>query len=198
MAYSDYGGYAYKNGERIEERSDFTIMPDGSGVGTPGSYGGFVAIAAGASAEEVRKFVSYPQHHAVLGDGPFYVGLHKQTSTLFYRGQERLNDVEYIDSSCADAIKSYEHDGVVTRYIDSDWSVDNGKPLVFNIDGNKVDVIYANTDNYYQFVRLTQPDGTVWSGFAGYGVGAGLEDADYGFSTDDCEVALFDRFPRES
>ena len=29
MAYSDYGGYAYRNGERVRERSDYTITPDG-------------------------------------------------------------------------------------------------------------------------------------------------------------------------
>jgi len=198
MAYSDYGGYAYKNGERVEERSDFTIMPDGSGVGTPGAWGGFAALAAGASPEEAKKFASYPQHHAVLGDGPFYVGLHKQTSTLLYLGQERLEALDYLDPSCADAVKSYEHDGNVRRYIDSDWSIDNGKPIVFNVDGNKIEVLYENTDNYYQYVKLTQPDGTIWTGFAGYGVGAGLEDADYGFSTDDCESALFDHFPVEA
>jgi hypothetical protein len=33
---------------------------------------------------------------------------------------------------------------------------------------------------------LEQSNGTVWHGFSGYGVGAGLEDAGYGYSTNDC------------
>jgi hypothetical protein len=37
MAYSDYGGYAYRNGKRVTERSDATITPDGDAYGTPGS-----------------------------------------------------------------------------------------------------------------------------------------------------------------
>lgn len=194
MAYSDYGGYAYKNGERVEERSDYTIMPDGTGVGTPGAWRGFAAIAAGASHEEVNAIVSRPQHHVVLGDGPILVGLHKQTSTLIYRSAEELDAIDFLAPECADAFSSYEYEGKTTRYLDSDWSLNSGKPIVLNVDGCKIEILYEHTDNYYQYVRLTQPDGAVWTGFAGYGVGAGLEDCDYGFSTEDCEDALHSHF----
>lgn len=37
---------------------------------------------------------------------------------------------------------------------------------------------------------MTQPDGVVWTGFSGYGVGAGLEDAGYGYSTEEREDKL--------
>jgi len=43
-------------------------------------------------------------------------------------------------------------------------------------------------------VQLEQPDGTVWHGWSGYGVGAGLEDAGYGYSTDACERRLWEIF----
>jgi hypothetical protein len=33
MAYSDYGGYAYRNGKRVENRSDCTITPEGDTFG---------------------------------------------------------------------------------------------------------------------------------------------------------------------
>lgn len=198
MAYSDYGGYAYRNGERVEERSDYTIMPDGSGIGTPGAWGGFAAMAAGASHEDAMKFARNPQHHVVLGDGPILVGLHKQSSTILYRGAMALDNLEFLSPDCAEAVKSYEREGKTTRYIDSDWSITTGKPIVFNVDGFTVEVLYTNSDNYYQFARLTQPDGTVWMGFSGYGVGAGLEDADYGFSTDACEAELFEHWAAPS
>ena len=35
MAYSDYGGYAYRNGKRVEARSDATISPEGDVFGSP-------------------------------------------------------------------------------------------------------------------------------------------------------------------
>ena len=35
------------------------------------------------------------------------------------------------------------------------------------------------TDNYYIFAELKEPDNTFWTGFSGYGVGAGLEDSEY-------------------
>ena len=53
----------------------------------------------------------------------------------------------------------------------------------------------ADEDNYYVYARLTQPDGNVWHGWSGYGVGAGLEDAGYGFSTADRESKLRDLWP---
>lgn len=196
MAYSDYGGYGYRNGVRVEDRSDYTIMPDGSGVGTPGAYPGFAAMAAGASGEEVKKFVSHPHHHVVLGDGPIFIGMHKQSSTLLYRGGERLEELSFLDPACCDALKEWKRDdGTVQRYVDSDWSINNDKPLVFNIDCHRLEVVYEHTDNYYQYARLTQPDGTVWTGFSGYGVGAGLEDCGYGYDTSACEDRLVELFP---
>ena len=66
MAYSDYGGYVYRNGERVEERSDWTFTPDG-GFESSGSYPGFTAIIKGMNEEEARKLRNYPSGHAVLG-----------------------------------------------------------------------------------------------------------------------------------
>ena len=39
MAYSDYGGYGYKNGERVEDRSDAVISPEVTSI--PGMYPGW-------------------------------------------------------------------------------------------------------------------------------------------------------------
>lgn len=194
MAYSDYGGYAYKNGERVEERSDYTIRPDGSGVGTPGAYPGFAMAAAGANAEQIKQFVSYPHHHVVLGDGPILVGLYKQSCTSIYRNGKELEGTDFLIPECAEAISSYEYEGKTVRYVSSDWSISNDKPVIFEVDGVRIEAQYVVTDNYYQLVKVTQPDGSVWTGFSGYGVGAGLEDAGYGYSTDDIEALLFETF----
>lgn len=169
MAYSDYGGYAYRNGDRVEERSDAFITGDGI-KGTPGIWPGFIHA-------EGRSGGSY---HALLGDGPVLVGLYKQSCyEILHSGGK---------SSVQECAGLSEEIYLIEAYCDKE-------PMSFEIDGSKVELVWRETDNYYVFCRLTHPDGTVWTGFSGYGVGAGLEDADYGFSTDECVDMLADIFP---
>jgi len=139
MAYSDYGGYAYRNGKRVKERSDVTIMVGG------------------------------PDGHVVLGDGPVYLELFKSGATL-YLGTER-------------------QDLPINRYGSDE--IRRSKEL----EGCKVEVVYTHEDNFYVYARLTQPDGNVWHGWSGYGVGAGLEDAGYGYSTEDRNDTLRELWP---
>lgn len=171
MAYSDYGGYAYRNGKRVEERSDATITPDGDTYGTPGSYPGFALLAAGVPPTEVQKRIEWPSGHAVLGDGPVYLVLRKTYATL-YRGPEQQNlPIDRDDYEANEVRRSVE------------------------LDGYTVELVYTQEDNYYAYVRMTQPDGSVWCGWSGYGVGAGLEDAGYGFSTSDREATIKNIWP---
>lgn len=158
MAYSDYGGYAYRNGQRIEERSDACLTTEGI-KSTPGMWPGIVI-------PEGRSGGSY---HALLGDGPIHVGLYKQSYVEVFKHREALP---------------------------TDFDSDRGEDAV-EIDGWKVEIKYEESDNYYVYVRVIQPDGVVWHGFSGYGVGAGLEDAGYGFSTEDREESLFEYFPMD-
>lgn len=166
MSYSDYGGYAFRDGVRVPERSDFTLLPDGESFGTPGVYPAFVALAGGASSEEAKKVAAAPHYHAVLGDGPIFVGLYKQSTVMVHRavpgGFEKVSlPYDYLGVDGAEHRES------------------------FTIDGHAIDIVYTNEDNYYVYARLVQSDGTVWTGFSGYGVGAGLEDCGYGYSTDE-------------
>ena len=62
MAYSDYGGYAYLNGIHIAERSDTSIKID--------------------STTEIDG-------HVVLGDGPIYVVLYKQSVIIYTQIREK-------------------------------------------------------------------------------------------------------------
>lgn len=195
MAYSDYGGYAYRNGERVEERSDFTITPDG-GFGTPGIWPGFALVAAGKTKEEVDKALTYPTGHAVLGDGPLFVALYKQSSVQIYvADSEKVHSIPLIDTEHAispDRIDEYEG----KQYLNTPQAfTEDDTPTRFVIGDHTLDVRWVDDDNYYVFARLEQPDGTVWTGFSGYGVGAGLEDCGYGFSTGHCAAMLRDIYP---
>lgn len=150
MAYSDYGGYAFKNKERVEERSDAVLSPEGI-KSTPGAWPGWT-IPEGRGGD---------CFHALLGDGPIFVGLYKQSTLVVYRLGEEVADTPR-----------------------KDWDVEGDQSVTFEIDGHKITAHWVKRDNYYQFVRLEQPDGAIWTGWSGYGVGAGLEEAGYGFSTE--------------
>lgn len=63
MSYSAYGGYAYRNGLLVKERSDAVFLTPKI-ASTPGIWPGY----------------TYPDRetfHVLLGDGPLYVGLVK-------------------------------------------------------------------------------------------------------------------------
>lgn len=191
MAYSDYGGYAYRNGVRVESRSDCTITPEGDTFGTPGMWPGFAMALAGMDAEEITKRREWPNGHAVLGDGPIFVTLYKQSSTGLYRGPI---PIELIDLPGVVVEEWTDKEGVLHCWVDTDHYKNSGEPLRAEVDGWTLTVYYEITDNHYQYAELRQPDGIVWHGWSGYGVGAGLEDAGYGFSTDDCEARLWELF----
>ena len=195
MAYSDYGGYAYRNGTRVEARSDCQISPDGDMYGKPGMWPGFAAMIDGGQVE-YKKRKEWPSGHAVLGDGPVYVVLYKQTTIMIYRGSDRLDAIDILVGYIPDgAVKNYEYDGKKGRYIEYEAFIRSGKPAVFGVDGCVITVHWVETDNYYQYARLEQPDGVVWHGWSGYGVGAGLEECDYGYSTPERESDLLEYWP---
>lgn len=181
MAYSDYGGYAYKNGKRIDERSDAVLSPEGI-QSTPGAWPGWT-IEAGRSGGS---------WHALLGDGPIFVGLYKQSTVALHRLDARIDLLDTAHNLQSEQIKEYEG----KRYIDAPHGLKNHPEACrFEIDGHVLEVFWCEEDNFYVYARLTQPDGNIWTGFSGYGVGAGLDDGEYGFSTEDRELALLDYFP---
>lgn len=195
MAYSDYGGYAYRNGERVESRSDATIGPDGDVFGSPGIWPGFAAMAAGGR-EEYEKRKEWPSGHVVLGDGPIYVVLYKQSSVSIHRWQDSLDTIALLKDMPPEAIETWtDKENCTHQWLNTDYFKNTEKCCVFEVDGLKLEVLFREEDNHYQYARLTQPDGVVWTGFSGYGVGAGHEDADYGYSTEEREGVLFDLFP---
>lgn len=184
MAYSDYGGYAYKNGKRVEDRSDAVLSPEGV-QSTPGQWPGWTL-------EVGRNGGSF---HALLGDGPIFVGLYKQSSVTVSRLGEEIDPTTLLQKPEPGAIKEYQSEGKTVHYLDSDHFREADKPCVLEVDGCKIEITWQEEDNYYVYVRLTQPDGNVWCGWSGYGVGAGLEDCGYGFSTSEREQSLLSLWP---
>lgn len=182
MAYSDYGGYAFRNGVRVEERSDCRIAPDGMIVSSPGCWPGWVNIG---DPEKKEQEGSWPMEHVVLGDGPFYVGLYKQLNVSIYDKNKFISHIEEsITSTIKDEEKKVKHFTQLTGKVDS-----TPQPEYI------VTTVFTDEDNYYSYVKLEQPDGVIWCGFSGYGVGAGLEDADYGYSTEKRVKMLKEFFP---
>jgi hypothetical protein len=194
MAYSDYGGYAYRNGVRVESRSDCTISPEGDTFGSPGMWPGFAAFAAGGKAE-YEKRQEWPSGHAVLGDGPIYAVLYKQSSISLHRCGEALDMLSLLKDAPDSAITEWtDEEGKTHRWLNTDHFTSSEDCCVFEVDEWRLEVFFRIEDNHYQYAKLTQPDGNVWHGWAGYGVGAGLEDAGYGYSTEDREDALWELF----
>ena len=190
MAYSDYGGYAYRNGKRVEARSDATISPEGDVFGSPGMWPGFAAYAAGGK-DGYEKRRDWPSGHVVLGDGPIYVVLYKQSSLSIHRGPERLDELTLLKDMPPEAVEKWsDKDGKSHQWLNIDHFKTSKERCVFEVDGWRLEVFFRIEDNHYQYAKLTQPDGNVWHGWSGYGVGAGLEDCGYGYSTEEREDVL--------
>ena len=191
MAYSDYGGFAYRNGERIIGRSDCAICDDGF-MASPGIWPGWVKIAkavkGGQDLEKARQAIATCEmFHVLLGDGPITIGMYKQSHISVWR-QKTAEPLSSHGISSA-----FMSDYAEGNYLRVDDCCDKG-PYTFYFEGDCLTLIYEQTDNYYSFVEWKQNDGVVWHGFSGYGVGAGFEDCQYGYSTQDCEDRLFELF----
>ena len=167
MSYADYGGFAYKNGELVEGRSDFGITPEGV-VETPGTFPWM------SMKEEIRNKSQYG--HAVLGSGPVYVLLYKQSGVSLC--VQNINVIDFYSGCETDR-----------------------EPQEFGFHGPdglyRISKYYVETDNYYTLSQLIEPDDTIWTGFSGYGVGPGLSESDdYGADTDYVIKLLKETFPK--
>ena len=190
MSYSDYGGCAYRNGVQIDERSDAVITDVAESA--PGVYPGFAFMAQGVPNDDISRTIhDNPHGHAVIGDGPLYVGLYKQSDVLVWLSGTKLRAEDY----AVDTPDDYwsEFDGTrhfqPTRTIGVDGATRAEASFVFP-EGSRLDVVWLVEDNYYQYARLVQADGTTWAGWSGYGVGPGRHEEDYGHSTPDRDTTL--------
>jgi hypothetical protein len=179
MGYSEYGGHGYRNGERIGASSDAVVTPDMSNAGTPGHWPGFGAVA---EAMGMQDFYTLKERsvdgHVVIGDGPVLVALHKRTTmTVHVLENGAFTDVDLV------AIGKDLPDEVVSMYGDGTWHLDDDallrldESVRFEIDGHLIEYRLDDDPQLMQHVRLTQPDGTVWTGFSGSEIGTGHDEA---------------------
>lgn len=198
MAYSSYGGYAFRNGVRYVERSDAVISD--RAVSVPGAWPGLAFAAEGMSREEVEKEIwENPHGHVVLGDGPLHVGLYKQSDVWVWLDGRKLDLLEHGIDLPKEVVRTEDWNGEPCEpVLDTlEWadrrSLDS---LRFDFpDGSRLDVVWTRQDNYYVYARLEDLNGIVWTGWSGYGVGAGLEDVDWGHSTEERNRTLVRIWP---
>lgn len=186
MAYSDYGGYSYRNGVLMRDWCDTIIGHEQSSDPTkhwPMFFG--------------RDRADAPAVHVSLGDQEVRVGLYKQSMLYLYENGRRLDPLMVLDDTSKAAVPEYEeqYDKGEPPYLCISAFRDTRVPALFHIRDYRIECYWEVTDNFYQYCRLTQPDGTIWTGFSGYGVGSGLETAGYGFSTEDHVARLRELFP---
>lgn len=168
MAYSSYGGFAFRNGEQVISRSDCIIKPGGDVFSTPGMWPGFVSQKG---AEPVG-----PSGHVVLGDGPIYLTMYKQSHVELWRGMEELQMVGYTVNASPAGFYTIEVKGEKFQRPEGEYFRRRGDPLVLHVHDHIIEIHWVETDNYYVHAIMQQPDGVVWSGFSGYRVGAGWDD----------------------
>jgi len=144
MSYADYGGRSYARGVSRDDRVDVSPLNPQTGSWT----GNF---------------------HALLGEGSILVGLYKQSSVTILR-----DGVEVALGACLidpDAVP----DGVdlAGEWFDPDPWRESGRVASFAVDGHRIDVLWTGESNNHVHARLTLPDGTTWTGWSGFEIGAG-------------------------
>ena len=172
MAYSDYGGYAFNNGVLVLQRSDRELYE----LEDPDS-----------------KFNRHPHGHVLLGDERIYVGLYKQSQVFVWlptgepgkvRSLSSEEMISYAMNLPEKYIWEYKDDNVPRYSIDTtDLADDDYDPIQFNFPGGILWIKLSHEDNYYVYAKLEVDEGDDWYGFSGYGIGSGLEDSGYGYST---------------
>lgn len=146
MAYGNWGAFVYKNGERQRNREDNTPYKEDE-------------TQAGYWQAFGRSDTRLNPHHASLGSGPFRLCAYKSSPYIFWNGQP-IDDAPYQKGENAGTDKWY-------------WYESDG--IEGELNGYK---FKATPDSDPEAVNLevTEPDGTVWTGKSGYGMGAGYED----------------------
>lgn len=186
MAYSDYGGLAYKNKELRTDHCDVILFSEGD-PDPKKHYPYFFGE---------NRDGKFPNAHVSLGDQDMRVMLYKQSwFEIWYKG-EKLDPFELLTTGSKRAVKDFETDYKDDNdkpYFNSDAFLEKEKKAIFKFKKYKIELFWEHTDNYYIYGKLTQPDKSVWIGFSGYGIGNGLDDS-YGYSTKEKEDRMFEIF----
>ncbi|MFW6015274.1 MAG: hypothetical protein ACOCRK_02405 [bacterium] len=159
MAYSNWGGHAYKNGKKIIERSDCQLS--GKEIqSTPGIYPGFI------HGLDNRSF------HVIMGDQDLLIGLYKVDILFIYEDcQKEIIDIIDRDrySYCIDETKI---DNETIEFFNKDkFTYDN--ILDINYKGHNIQIVWHDDPCEYVTVKMLQNNKDIWIGYSGMYIGAG-------------------------
>jgi hypothetical protein len=129
-----------------------------------GDYGGYAWLDGKLIPANSDRSIYNNTYHVVLGAGQTLVGMRKQSATDVYKDGGLV---------------------AVPELNDFYGLVESEEIVTVKLGDSTLSVAYRYTDNYYQFAWF-QTESGIWQGFSGYGVGAGLEDCSYGYSTEEC------------
>lgn len=160
MAYSNWGAFVYKNGERQENREDVPVFGDAD-VEAAGSAVRIFVNLLKLREQHGDKYEDWQRcQHAVLGSGAIRLCGYKSYPKLF-RATE--NGAEVIDI-----------DQFKTDKDNHDWNWYDGGEIAGEIDGCKFRATRCEDPEAVE-LELVEPDGTVWTGKSGIYMGAGYE-----------------------
>jgi hypothetical protein len=138
MAYGNWGGHVYRNGQRMEAWEDNTPYRE-------------TELTAGYAQAFLRD-QGYDPHHAILGEKRVRLCGYKDSPILYVDGQQV--DLAPYRTTDPDDWDENEGNGEIDGYR-FNWSYDWGE--------QRLDLM------------LIEPDGTTWTGFGGYMIGAGFD-----------------------
>lgn len=139
-----------------------------------GSYSG----AAYLNGAHIRR----DKIDAVLGNGKIklrlYKGYHAAFTTHDGEPEIKIKGIsELLDSRVLYPGETYS---ATDFWIDQD----TGK-YGYSTTASKITIWRVQEDNNYIYARIVTPNGDVWSGYSGYGVGDEFEDGSYGYRNKD-------------
>lgn len=173
MSYGGHGGLGYRNGELVENASDALLTPDCVNHGDPGGFppSELMVLANGETGAAING-------HVIIGDGPVFVSLYKHTLCIYLLADGRFHELNLmtIGVDLPDGVVVDLGDG--TCALSQDLLVQDTDTLRFEVEDHVIEYRMIAHPRWVQHARITQPDGTVWTGFCGYEIGAGHDDED--------------------
>lgn len=178
MAYSDYGAFVYRNGERRRDKEDVGVY-DTDEANLPSGMRVYANIIKNMDRDAQWWEHS---HHGVMGDGPVRVGCYKQGFPEFYVWPDGADGPTAVSQASVVDANGWGGEEFVSEfrgnaYIDYDYElydfhVPGCDGYLFSATGHTL------TEAPAYWARMVEPDGTVWECDYDYGYGAGLTDCE--------------------
>lgn len=174
MAYSDYGAFVFKNGERREDKEDVGIYDTEEAKYPSGARIWMNLIRLGAHEGREVKWWEHV-HHGIMGDGKVRVCCHKQGFPKIWVWDDGAEEPRQIPQSEIVRQNGWAGESWVSEFDDgSVWIGYDYPPLRFAIDELEGYEFEAWNDDRPYVATMREPDGTVWRCEYDYEYGAGF------------------------